>query len=75
MELLEKMEGSVPGSDSYHLTRMEIGSSTTVLNCDESANDRLREALVGLDLDAMTPREALNWLFETRRDLKMEKEN
>ncbi|MDE0806351.1 MAG: DNA mismatch repair protein MutS [Longimicrobiales bacterium] len=75
MELLEKMEGSVPGSDSYHLTRMEIESSTAVLDCDESANDRLHEALVGLDLDAMTPREALNWLFETRRDLKMEKEN
>lgn len=74
-ELLKKMEENVSGPDLDDHMGIEAELSKPVPNDTESGIDELCEALISLDLDTMTPREALNWLFEIRQNLRMDKEN
>tara|TARA_B110000438_G_scaffold39984_1_gene39905 strand:- start:1889 stop:3700 length:1812 start_codon:yes stop_codon:yes gene_type:complete len=74
-ELLKKMEENVSGPDLDDHMGIEAELSKPVPNDNESGIDELCEALISLDLDTMTPREALNWLFEIRQNLRMDKEN
>jgi hypothetical protein len=69
------MEENVSGPDLDDHMGIEAELSKPVPNDNESGIDELCEALISLDLDTMTPREALNWLFEIRQNLRMDKEN
>jgi len=74
-ELLKKMEENLSGPALGDHMRAEAELSDLVPNCPESGSDKFCEALIGLDLDTMSPMEALNWLFEIRQDLRIDKEN
>jgi len=74
-ELLKKMEENLSGPALGDHMSAEAELSDLVPNCPESGSDKFCEALIGLDLDTMSPMEALNWLFEIRQDLRIDKEN
>ncbi|MBH16159.1 MAG: DNA mismatch repair protein MutS [Gemmatimonadetes bacterium] len=69
-QLLEKMEEDVSVSSYNQAMPTEPMEAVHPSGRHEPEHRKIIEELRDLDLDSVTPREALNWLFEVRQDMK-----
>ena len=69
-QLLEKMEEDVSVSSCNQAIPTEPMEAVHPSGRHEPEHRKIIEELRDLDLDSVTPREALNWLFEVRQDMK-----